>query len=256
VYWLDYGKSWLAATACAGVLAGAALPVLAAEPAQKGPPTDLTATLTKVMPGLEVDEVNITAVPGLYEVIAGPRVFYITADGNFLIDGDVIDLAQRTNITDERRGVVRVRAIDAVGEENMVVFAPKDPKYTVTVFTDIDCTYCRKLHEDMAGYNAKGIKMRYLAYPRAGLGSASYQKAVSVWCAEDRNAAMTKAKAGEAVPQKTCDNPVADQFALGGMLGVRGTPAMVLPDGTVVPGYVPPDRLYQALAGKPAAAGH
>lgn len=247
-----YSKVGIAGLIFACITVAAALPAQA-ETAKAKPPADLTATLAKVMPGFQANEINPTAVPGLYEIVAGPRVFYITADGNFLIDGDVIDLAQRTNITEERRGVVRAQAIDAIGEENMVVFGPKDAKYTVTVFTDIDCTYCRKLHGDMDGYNAKGIKMRYLAYPRAGIGSPSYQKAVSVWCAEDRNAAMTKAKAGEAVPQKTCDNPVADHFALGGALGVRGTPAMVLPDGTVVPGYIPPDRLYQALEGQHSA---
>jgi len=122
------------------------------------------------------------------------------------------------------------------------------------VFTDIDCGYCRKLHADMDKYNAQGIRVRYLFYPRAGLRSESYRKAVSVWCADDRKAAMTAAKTGRPLPARSCVNPVADQYNLGRQLGVRGTPALVLEDGEIIPGYVPPDKLRTMLDDRQAVA--
>jgi len=132
----------------------------------------------------------------------------------------------------------------------MLIFAPKDYKYTVTVFTDIDCGYCRKLHAEIDQYNAKGIRVRYLMFPRAGVGSPSYQKAVNVWCADDRNQALTRSKAGETLEEKQCKNPVADEYALGQMVGVTGTPAIFLADGELVPGYVPADRMESILKEK------
>jgi len=137
----------------------------------------------------------------------------------------------------------RVSALDKLGEDQMVVFSPKNPKHTVTVFTDIDCPYCRKLHQEMDGYLKEGIKVRYLFFPRAGIGSKSYDKAVSVWCSADRNQAMTDAKAGKDLGNKTCDNPVATHYKLGEELGVQGTPAIVTDDGRMIPGYLPPERL-------------
>ena len=129
-----------------------------------------------------------------------------------------------------------------------MVFAPeKEVKHTISVFTDIDCGYCRKLHQEMAEYNKHGIKVRYLAYPRAGVGSEAYEKAVSVWCADDRQKAMTAAKTGGELKQKTCDNPVEAQFMLGQQLGISGTPALMLEDGQIFPGYVPADRLITML---------
>jgi thiol:disulfide interchange protein DsbC len=130
----------------------------------------------------------------------------------------------------------------------MVVFPPAGPtKHTVTVFTDIDCGYCRKLHQEIADYNQQGIKVRYLMYPRAGVGSESYNKAVWVWCADDRQDAITRAKRGEEIPHKTCANPVKEQFELGQTLGVRGTPSIILENGQMVPGYVPAAQLAQML---------
>ena len=133
----------------------------------------------------------------------------------------------------------------------MIVFAPEGkPSYTITVFTDIDCGYCRKLHGEMAGYNAEGIKVQYLFYPRAGEGSPSFAKAVSVWCADDRRTALTDAKAGKSIPDKTCPNPVKEHLELGEKMGVSGTPAIVLENGEMVPGYIPPKRLAAMLKEK------
>ena len=129
----------------------------------------------------------------------------------------------------------------------MVVFSPEKYDHTVTVFTDIDCGYCRKLHNEMNGYHDNGIRVRYMFFPRAGVGSDSYQKAVSVWCADDRNEAMTQAKQGRPLPEKQCENPVREELLLGRLLGVNGTPAIFLESGEMIPGYVPPDKLKAIL---------
>jgi thiol:disulfide interchange protein DsbC len=134
-----------------------------------------------------------------------------------------------------------------------VVFGPKDAPYTITVFTDIDCGFCRRLHAEIGKYNASGIRVRYLFMPRAGKGSESYKKAVGVWCAKDRQRAMTDAKAGKDVPAQDCKNPVDEHLALAELLGINGTPALILPDGELLPGYVPADRLKAAMEDRKAA---
>ena len=214
----------------------------------------LDPTVVKIIKGRVKKELNTEAVSikktpirGLYEVTVPPRVFYISADGRYVLAGDLIDLQKGVNLTEQQRDKARVASIENVGEVNMVVFAPEKVKHTITVFTDIDCGYCRKLHNEMASYNKLGIKVRYLAYPRAGVGSESYKKAVSVWCADDKRQAMTDAKNGKDVPEKNCENPVASQMALGRNLGVNGTPAIVLANGQLYPGYAPADRLIKVL---------
>lgn len=207
----------------------------------------IKAMLAEKMPDLKVTEVNKTAVPGLYEVIMPPRIFYASADARYLFTGDMIQVSSGENVTSTQRDKVRADAVEQLGEGSMIIFAPKKVKHTITVFTDIDCGYCRKLHNEMAKYNEKGIKVRYLAFPRAGIGSASFKKAEAVWCAKDRNQAMDQAKSGKTVATKTCDNPIRKHYKLGEMIGVRGTPAIMMESGQLVPGYVPADRLYQGL---------
>lgn len=209
---------------------------------------DLTK-LQAAVNGEQPDSVAQTAIPGLFEVILGGQVFYLSEDGRFVLQGDLLDLDSRANLTDRRRGELRGKAIATINEKDMVVFAPAAAaQHTVTVFTDIDCGYCRKMHSQMAAYNKEGIKIRYLMFPREGVNSDSFNKAVAVWCADNREDAMTKAKRGEAVDRKTCDNPVQAQFELGQKLGVRGTPSMILQDGEMIPGYVPPTQLAELLA--------
>lgn len=220
-------------------------------------PPELTQ-LQAALNGEKPDSVTPSKIPGLFEVVIGGQVLYVSGDGRFVVQGDILDLEARANLTENRRGELRGQVINAVNEKDMVVFAPEGQpaKYTVTVFTDIDCGYCRKMHSQMAAYNKEGIKIRYLMFPREGLGSESFNKAVSVWCANNRQEAITKAKRGEAVESKTCDNPVQAQYELGQKLGVRGTPSMVLEDGEMLPGYVPPTQLAQLLAeGKGKTAG-
>lgn len=215
-------------------------------------PNSATPDLTKLQAALQgdkPDKVSASVVPGLFEVVFGGQVLYVSADGRFVVQGDLIDLNSQANITEQRRGALRGEVIAAVNEKDMVVFAPRGAtKHTITVFTDIDCGYCRKMHSQMAEYNKEGIKVRYLLFPREGLGSASFKKAVSVWCAEDKLDAMNKAKRGDSVPDKTCENPVQAQYELGQKIGVRGTPSIILENGEMIPGYVPPTQLAEMLA--------
>ena len=177
----------------------------------------------------------------------GPTVVYISADGKFLLQGDLVEIDSRKNHTRERQREHRRERMASVSEDDMIVFGPEDAKYTVDVFTDIDCPYCVRLHSQMADYNRLGVRIRYLAFPRAGIPSPSYDKYVSAWCAEDKQMAMNKAKGGARMPNRTCDNPVEEQFALGRAVGVRGTPSLIFDNGTLVPGYVSPPELLKML---------
>ena len=203
--------------------------------------------LKRTLPGMELGEIAPAAVPGLYEVVVGDSIVYATGDGRYLLQGNLLDLVEQKNLTEPRMNAIKAEAIAKVSEENMVIFGPKDAKHTVTVFSDIDCGYCRKLHNEMDSYNEAGIRIRYLFYPRAGVNSESYKKAVSVWCADDSNQAMTTAKLGKPVTEKECTNPVQSHMQLGENVGVTGTPALVLENGKLIPGYIPAARLSVIL---------
>ena len=207
--------------------------------------------MSKLLAGRTADEINPSPVPGLYEVLVGPQLYYVSADGKYLFNGKLFNIDTREDLTTPKVSKVKADAIDAFGEENMVIFSSdKGFQHTVTVFTDIDCGYCRKLHAEIDQYNDLGIRVRYLMFPRAGVGSPSFQKAVNVFCADDKNDAMTRAKAGETLKEKQCDNTVADQYALGHQVGVTGTPAIFLDNGELVPGYVPAAKMQAILKEK------
>lgn len=203
--------------------------------------------IKKVFPELPRDAVSLSPVAGLYQIKVPPKLIYISADARYVVQGDLINTKTFQNETTPLRDELRNVAINSVGEKNMIVYGDKKLPYTVTVFTDIDCGYCRKLHSQIEGYNKQGIRVRYMAYPRAGFGSESFAKAESVWCAEDRNKALTDAKNGTALKVAKCDNPVGQEYKLGQMLGVQGTPAIVTETGEVIPGYVPPQQLKKIL---------
>ncbi|CAK0761387.1 thiol:disulfide interchange protein DsbC [Gammaproteobacteria bacterium] len=195
--------------------------------------------------------VTPSPIPGIYEVVMGPSIAYFSADGRYMLIGDLVDTKGYKNLTAPRRNESRISAINALSEDEMFIFAPeKEAKHTITVFTDIDCGYCRKLHRDIKSYNDNGIKVRYLLFPRAGKDSVSYEKAVSAWCAKDRNAALTRAKNGEELERKDCPNPVKRHMALGELLGVTGTPTIITDTGEILPGYVPAAPLAKLLNGE------
>jgi thiol:disulfide interchange protein DsbC len=203
--------------------------------------------LAKAMPTVNVDSIKPSEVKGLYEVSMGANVFYVSDDGKYLLQGRLVDLATRTDLTEEKLSGTRKLALEKLGVNKMIVFKPKIAKYTVSIFTDIDCGYCRKLHSEIDQYLAEGITIQYLFFPRAGKGSDSYNKAVSVWCSDDRNAALTAAKKDQKIPAKTCENPVDEHMQLAADFDVKGTPMIVTEKGTVYPGYLPAKQLLEAL---------
>lgn len=207
----------------------------------------IESSLRKVLPDMKTDHIRPSPIPGISEVQVGPRLFYVTNDGRYLLQGSLIDLQTRKDISEERRKAFRLEAVNDLGEQNMIIFPAKNPRHTITVFTDVDCTYCRKLHKEINRYNDLGITVRYLLYPRSGADTPSYYKAVTVWCNENRQDALTRAKAGEKLKRVDCPNPVLSTIELGEEFGLQGTPAIILDDGEMVPGYVPPERLAQAL---------
>jgi thiol:disulfide interchange protein DsbC len=209
----------------------------------------LRANIEKEMPGLNVDRVAATPIAGLFEVVMGTRVVYLTHDARYLLDGDLVNLRSRTNLTESSRAAIRVQALESVGEENMVVFQPKKGpvKHSITVFTDVSCPYCVRLHKEIDLLTKGGTKVRYLLYPRAGMGSPAHKTMVSVWCAENRGEALTKAKFGESIPEKDCDNPIAEHIKVAQQLGLQGTPMIILENGQVIPGYRPAADLLGLL---------
>ena len=207
---------------------------------------DIRAEIAKKLE-VSVEDVRPSPVPGLYEVSSGMDVGYVSADGKFYIDGDVFDMATRANLTEQRRQGARAALIKGVRDGDTIVFTPKGYQYTVNVFTDIDCGYCRTLHAEIAELNRLGVRVRYLLYPRGGPGSESWAKAEAVWCSADRNDALTRAKRGETVKAPRCDTPVARQYELGRDLGIRGTPGIITEKGDYIPGYLPAPRLVERL---------
>jgi thiol:disulfide interchange protein DsbC len=195
-----------------------------------------------------------TPIDGILQVQINGDIVYATDDGKYLFQGRVIDLETKEDLTETSKSTLRKEILDQVDSSRQITFAPEDPAYDLMVFTDIDCGYCRKLHSQMAEYNEQGIAIHYMAFPRAGIGSASYDKAVSVWCADDQQDALTTAKAGSDPEKEQCDNPVAEQYQLGIELGVTGTPALLTPSGQLIPGYVPPETLRERLDQMSASA--
>jgi thiol:disulfide interchange protein DsbC len=209
--------------------------------------TVINQVLAKLIPGSTPDSIGESVIPGLYQVSYGPEVIYITKDGRYVLQGDLLATDTRKNLTESIRSKARLKLINAVDPKSMIVFAPKEVKHTVTVFTDMDCGYCRKLHSQIADYNRYGIAIRYLAFPRSGVDTESYYKAVSVWCSPDRRTALTEAKLGEKLKRMNCDNPVREHMALADKLGVSATPTLILEDGSLISCYIPPKQMSQML---------
>jgi thiol:disulfide interchange protein DsbC len=235
------------------LLLAAALSAGLAPAALAGPDEDLArvrAEITERFPQLEPESITEGPIPGFYEIRQGVLVAYVTNDGRYLFQGDLIDLENGTNLTDAAMNSERKRLMDSLPDEDAIVFAPAEPTHTVTIFTDIDCGFCRKLHREIDDYNDAGIAVRYLLYPRSGPGQPSWQKAESVWCAEDQNTALTRAKNGQPVQSRACDAAmVKHHYDLGRDVGLRGTPAIVTETGALVSGYMPPGQLLERLEG-------
>lgn len=207
----------------------------------------LRKSINDVFPDVEISRIKPAPIPGLYEVMLGTDVIYLSEDGRYILQGDLIDLGKKVNLSEQERAAARRQILESIPASETIDFAPSTPEHTVYVFTDITCGYCRRFHRDMAELNNKGVAVRYLAFPRAGIGSESFKEMESVWCAADPNSAITLAKQGSEVIPAQCDNPVKRQYELGQSLGIRGTPVIYLEGGQELPGYVPPDTLLEAL---------
>ena len=204
--------------------------------------------LADLVPQAKVDAVETAPMPGFQQVIVGGQLVYVSDDGKYIMQGKLFDTGSQRDLTGMRLAVDVKKKLDAVPAAKRIVFAPAGkPQYKITVFTDLDCGYCRKLHSQIAAYNQRGIEVDYLFFPRSGVGTPSFDKAVSVWCADDRKEAFTAAKAGKDPAPKKCENPVSEQFALGMQVGVSGTPTILAPDGSKIGGYLPPDDLLAKL---------
>jgi thiol:disulfide interchange protein DsbC len=215
--------------------------------AEKTDAARLKSNLSRSFPELANANVQPSPVKGIVMLEFDGQVVYSTEDGKYLLLGDLVDVASRTNLTEAERGKQIVKLFDEMGESNMIVIGSADAKRTLTVFTDVDCTYCARLHQDVPELNRNGVKVRYLLYPRGGIGSSTYKKSVAVWCADDRIKALGIAKAGGKVDMKTCANPVEKHYRLGERVGVSGTPTLYLDDGRKIGGYVPVAKLLPLM---------
>lgn len=232
----------------AWLLASLVVIVPAAEAQEAALPTreEIAAKLKNVAPSDLVDSV----LEGFYEVAVGSRVGYISVDGRYLIEGEVYDLETSRNITEDSRSEARVGLLGGVDPAQMIVFKPADRPvlHTITIFTDVDCGYCRQFHREIDQVLARGIEVHYLFYPRTGPNTESWSKAERVWCAADQQTALTNAKLGGPIPDLGCtNNPVAAQYDLGHQVGVTGTPSIYTAEGIHIGGYLPPDQLLETL---------
>lgn len=212
------------------------------------PEETVAKAMAVLAPNVKVEVVQESAVPGFYEAIVGPEFVYVSKDGRFVLDGNAYDVNNKVDLTASSRAEVRKTALAKVGPDERIIFAPDKPKYRVTVFTDPDCPFCRRFHEQIAEYNDRGIAVDYLFYPLS-IHPGADKKSEAVWCADDRRAAFNKVMAGGDAGTATCPNPVAELTDLGKSLGINGTPTMLAADGTQIPGQIAmsPDQLVQAL---------
>jgi thiol:disulfide interchange protein DsbC len=211
-------------------------------------PDDIRVFLASKLPGAKPEDVRPTPITGVYQISLGSSTGYITADGKYMLAGDLYEIDSKTNLTEEYHTTVRVMELARIQDADTIVFAPTGlVKHTITVFTDVDCGYCRKLHSEIAELNKLGVRVRYAAYPRSGPGTDSWFKMESVWCAKDRREALTHAKLGETPHTAKCSTPVANQYQAGGRMGVNGTPAIMTSDGDYIASYMPPAQMLAKL---------
>jgi thiol:disulfide interchange protein DsbC len=221
--------------------------------AQAAKTDDVRAQIAKRLE-IKVEDVRPSPIAGLDEVRSGAEVGYVSADGRFYLDGDVFDMTSKKNLTEDVRRKGRLALLAGIKDQDAIIFAPKGAaKHTVTVFTDVDCVHCRRMHSEIAELNRLGVRVRYLMFPRGGPGSDAWAKAESVWCSADRKDALTRAKKGDKVDAKNCESPVAAQYELGRQLGVNGTPGIFTDTGEYLAGYASAAYLAAYLA-EPAAA--
>jgi thiol:disulfide interchange protein DsbC len=227
------------------------LPCLAAHAADAD--AELEAVRDKVAAMFDMidrDHINASPIDGWYTLQKGSIVAYISADGRYLLQGDLIDLDLQVNLSEQSRSNARRDLVATLRDEDSILFSPADAKHSVTVFTDVDCTYCRKLHAEIDQYLDLGISVRYVLYPRNGRSSRAWSTSEDVWCSSNRNDALTAAKLDRKFETSQCDaSMIGRHYKLGQDIGLSGTPAIVLDDGTLIGGYLPAAALGARLDG-------
>jgi thiol:disulfide interchange protein DsbC len=216
---------------------------------------DITRYLKGRIKGVDIGAPVLTPVPGIYQVRVGGEYVYVTRDGRFGFDGSLIDLEKGLNLREQAHAIDRLNILRGIPESDMVVYSAEGAtKAALTVFTDTSCPYCRKLHKEVPKLQKAGVKVRYLPFPRNGKGGEGYSGLRSVWCAKDRRKAMDVAK-GESwgvLGDGDCDAAkiVDVGYQIGIEVGVKGTPALMFPDGSKVDGYMPADKILSVLGPK------
>jgi thiol:disulfide interchange protein DsbC len=227
-----------------------------ARPAAPGTPAaTVRAALLRLDPKMPIESIDGAPLKGFQQAIVGGQVLFVSNDGKYLVQGTVYDIDRKADVGEEAMQGLRAELLRTIPAKDRIVFAPKDPKYTVTVFTDVECGYCRKMHGEVAEYNKLGIAFEYVAYPRMGLGSEDFRKMVAVWCSADRRKALTDAKNDRPVAARQCTNPVTMHYALGQRMGLTGTPMVLTSGGVQLGGYVPPAQM-RAMLDQLAKGGH
>lgn len=236
----------------------------AAQPASAGiapkaapgsPESRAIAAIRELNQQVPIDRVGPAPVAGFREAIVAGKTLFISDDGKYLIQGSLYDMHAKKDLSEASVAQLRKDLLKQIPLKDRIVFAPPNPKYTLSVFTDVECGYCQKMHSEIAEYNKQGIEIQYMAFPRMGLGTVDHKKMIAVWCAPDRKKALTDAKSGRTVPMKDCKNPVSMEYDIGQRAGLTGTPMIITADGDQVPGYMPPKELRAYLDGlsKPVA---
>ena len=231
-------KRWF----CAALLAVAGVHTVCAADADQA----VRDAVKKVLPNATISMIEPSKLAGFYQVVVDGQVFYFSNDGKYLIHGSVFDIDSRQDLGEKSLAVLRKATMAKSPLDKQIVFAPPNPKYQITVFTDVDCPYCREFHKQIAEYNKRGIAVNYVLFPLP-MHKGADKKAEAVWCATDRNVAYTDAMSGKDPGDKTCTNPVSELTEIGKSMGVDGTPALYTADGEHVGGYMTPDQLVQRL---------
>lgn len=230
------------------------LSVLAETPEQTAAAQKLIAgKLLKINPAYRIGTFKPAGLEGFYKVqLTDGPILYVSRSGDHLFEGSLYHMegGKLVNLTEQDAASDRAALMKQLNPREMIIFSPKSPvktKSVITVFTDVDCGYCQKLHQEVPELNAHGVEVRYMAFPRAGVDSPTAKKLESAWCAGNKQEALTRLKARQSIPEKTCSNPIARQYELGHRMGVNGTPAILLQDGTMIPGYRPAPDLIKTL---------
>ena len=218
--------------------------------AEKDDMEDLVNKINLILPdGIKVQDISFSDERNLYVINVGDiQPIYMLPDGEHVLLGDIFNISdgEAQSTTEKDKDIFRKNKLITSNLETIDFLAKKE-KYSLTVFTDVDCGFCRKFHNEIDQYNNLGISIKYLAFPRAGIDSESYTKMVSAWCSDQADLSITLLKDNKSIPSNSCENSVAEQFELGRTLGITGTPALITQSGKLLPGYVPAQELLMLL---------